>query len=166
MQPFKNPNAWSCLPTAFAIALNVDIQHILDYVEHDGSEIIYSDLAEPLCRRGFHPQEMIRYCLQVHNIAVTRIELAPTALPCPNMDPHVFDTGGWTWFKYNMFHYYGVIDCRTASGTGHAMAFAGLESKSDIYDPATGDKFTFSDSTDAEQRGRFLVALWRLNKIK
>lgn len=56
-------NAWSCLPTAFAMALDVLPKEIMECCGHDGSEIIWPDLPEPRCRRAFSIHEMIDYCL-------------------------------------------------------------------------------------------------------
>jgi len=60
----RSPWPWGCRWTAW-----------LDRIGHDGSQIVNS-LPEPLCRRGFHPQEFMDLCLDQH-YAVTRIELMP-----------------------------------------------------------------------------------------
>lgn len=164
MKSEPNPNAWSCLPAAFAAALEVPCGAIIALVGHDGSEITHAGLPEPLKRRGFHPQEMIKVCVQ-DNMAVTRIELMPSAAPAPHWSHKLFDIGGWDWFKENLFHSDGVLDCRTAVGTGHAMAYQGVGSYARIYDPATDALFEFRTPEDTERRDRFLVALWRLENI-
>lgn len=164
----KNPNAWSCLPTAFAIALDVPVETIISLIGHDGSEITHAGLPEPLNRRGFHPQELIKILVE-DKMAVTRIELAPTAISttigirCDSTKS--FDVGGWAWFKKNLFHSEGVIECRTAVGTGHAMAYLGMGDYARIYDPSNRDEFKFREPQDAEQRDRFLIALWRLENV-
>lgn len=178
MKQQRNPNAWSCLPAAFATALDVPIEAVLGIVGHDGSEITHAGLPEPMNRRGFHPQEFIKMCLE-DEMAVTRIELFPTAVPSGQglavmqdgesfryaVTPSQFDIGGWKWFRKNIFNSTGVIDCRTAVGTGHAMAYQGMGNHALIYDPANGDEFEFRKPEDTECRGRFLVALWRLDDI-
>lgn len=167
MIPLKNPNAWSCLPTAFAIALGVSVEAVIATVGHDGSEITHAGLPEPLNRRGFHPQEMIKMCLQ-DDMSVTPIELAPQSIASRQIphSPKVFDTGGWDWFTENLFYSTGVIECRTPMGRGHAMAYQGEGHFSTIYDPATGDEFLFFGPEDTEKRNRFLVSLWRLEEIQ
>lgn len=45
------------------MVLNVEEQEIIDYIGHDGSEIIFPNLKEPECRRGFHIQELIDFTL-------------------------------------------------------------------------------------------------------
>lgn len=162
MKPLKNPNAWSCLPTAFAIALEVSLEAVLGVVGHDGSEITHAGLPEPLCRRGFHPQEMIKMCLQ-DEMSVTPVELYPQAVSKASItNPKVFDTGNWRWFSENLFRSKGVIECRTAAGLGHAMAYEGRGDFAIIYDPATEDIFPLLELSDAEYRDRFLVMLWRI----
>lgn len=176
MKSQKNPNAWSCLPAAFATALEVPCDVLIALIGHDGSEITHAGLPEPLKRRGFHPQEMIKVCVE-DGMAVTRIELMPSASALPEYkfgtwQPKLFDTGGWDWFKKNLFNSTGVIDCRTAVGTGHAMAYEGVQcvgSHADtyarIYDPATDSQFNFRVPEDAERRDCFFVAIWRLENI-
>ncbi len=166
MIPLKNPNAWSCLPTAFAIALGVSVEAVIATVGHDGSEITHAGLPEPLNRRGFHPQEMIKMCL-LDGMSVTPIELAPQAVPSPQVPfLKAFDNGGWDWFKQNLFYTTGVIECRTSIGTGHAMAYQGEGYFATICDPATGKEFPFFGPEDTEKRDRWLVSLWRLEEIQ
>ncbi len=167
MRTLKNPNAWSCLPTAFAIALQVDLDTVLGIVGHDGSEITHAGLPEPLKRRGFHLQEMIKMCLQ-DGMSVTPVELCPQAIASNStafMTPKLFDIGEWDWFEKNLFTSSGVIDCRTAVGLGHAMAYEGRGTHALIYDPATEEVFEFHKPENTEQRDRFLVALWRIESI-
>lgn len=166
MKQQRNPNAWSCLPAAFATALEAPIEAVLGIIGHDGSEITHAGLPEPMNRRGFHPQELIKMCL-ADAMAVTRVELFPSATPQTDKGTCIksFDTGGWQWFRTNLFHSTGVIDCRTAVGTGHAMAYQGMGNHALIFDPANGDEFEFRKPEDTEGRDRFLMALWRLDDI-
>jgi len=54
-----SPNNWSCVPYAFATATGIEVTTLLDTIGHDGSEIIFPDLEEPFCRRGFLGQEVV-----------------------------------------------------------------------------------------------------------
>lgn len=168
MKHLKNPNGWSCLPTSFAIALGVSVEDVLSIIGHDGSEITHPLLKEPQCRRGFHPQEMIKMCL-CHGLSVTSVELYPQAASNSGKLRGVFnkqfDTGGWTWFKQNLFKSIGVIQCKTMSGSGHAMAYEGKITYTEIHDPASG-VFNFYTADDAEKRDRFLVSLWRIDMLE
>ncbi len=50
------PQPWSCLPIAFAKALDVPFEEFISKIGHDGSEQVYKDQK---FRRGFHIQECI-----------------------------------------------------------------------------------------------------------
>lgn len=71
-----SPNAWSCLPTAFAMCLDVPTQKVIEAIGHDGSEVIFEDYPDPMCRRGFHTSELMDYCLRVHGLYVSLIPLS------------------------------------------------------------------------------------------
>jgi hypothetical protein len=58
------PNKWSCIPTALAMLLDENVEDIINEIGHDGSEIICSNLSDPHGRIGFHPQEMVKICLE------------------------------------------------------------------------------------------------------
>ena len=165
MKPIANPNAWSCLPASFASVLEVSLDAILAVIGHDGSEITHAGLPDPLQRRGFHPQELIKVCLQDGKF-VTSVELNPCASPSGTMDRlRKFDIGGWEWFRDNLFNSRGVLDCRTVVGTGHAMAYEGQGDHAIICDPGkAGQLFELRDLKEAEMRDRYLVALWRIDE--
>src|SRR4051812_46325565 len=74
--PQKTPNKWSCVPTAFAICLDIPVEKIIEEIGHDGSNIIFPHLTEPLCRRGFHLQELFKVCHN-HGYAVTQFDVDP-----------------------------------------------------------------------------------------
>lgn len=59
------PNAWSCLPAAVAMAVGEKPRDVIEFIGHDGSEIIFPDLPEPQNRRGFHIGEMFWYLLDM-----------------------------------------------------------------------------------------------------
>lgn len=60
MIPQKQPTAWSCLPTAFAIVIDRNVNELITLIGHDGGEIISPHVSAPFQVRGFHPQEMYR----------------------------------------------------------------------------------------------------------
>ena len=74
MRLLRKPERWMCLPASFAMVLDLPLADIFDEIGHDGSQIVWPDLPEPMCRRGFHPQELIHLCLN-HGYAATRVEL-------------------------------------------------------------------------------------------
>lgn len=79
MELQKQPNDWSCLLTAFSMALHIPIERLIDMIGHDGSERIWPDFPEPQCYRSFHPQELID-CALLMNCAVTAIEMEPCCM--------------------------------------------------------------------------------------
>jgi len=72
----ESPNNWSCVPAAFATATGLPFDLLLDKIGHDGSQIIFPDLPEPLCRRGFLGQELA-YTLLTLGWLVASYEFAP-----------------------------------------------------------------------------------------
>ena len=164
--PQKNPNSWSCLLTAFSIVLEISQKDLIKFIGSDGSEITHAGLPDPVCRKGFHPQQFIRFCLQ-NGQAVTRIELIPTAIShAQSTDLKQFNIGDWEWFKENLFTTCGVLESRTAVGLGHALVYEGQRDHAVICDPANGEMFQFREAEDAEKRDRFITALWRIDRIK
>ena len=143
----RNPNGWSCLLASFANTLGIKIDTLVESIGHDGGGFTHVGLPEPMCRRGFHPQEMIKVCLE-RGISVTRVEVFPNTKPkLPDagdpVEPVIFDTGGWEWFKSNLFNTHGVVECRTNAGLGHAMSYQGMKDHAMIYDSGTDEVFEF-----------------------
>ena len=161
----KNPNAWSCLPTSFAMALGYDLYWLIGQLGHDGSEITHAGLPNPLCRRGFHPQELIKLCLEHALVAVTRIEKFPQSIPCQDATLFGYKGGDPEWFNHNLFNTFGVLDCRTHAGIGHAMAYEGHGDHAIIHDPADASRFIYRTPADGEARDRYIFALWRLDRL-
>lgn len=52
----KQPNNWSCLPTAFAMVCDMPVADLIKRIGHDGSERIFDG---PRPEVGFHIQEII-----------------------------------------------------------------------------------------------------------
>ncbi len=50
------PQKWSCLPLAFAKALNISFSRMIELIGHTGSAMVYKDKN---FRQGFHIQECI-----------------------------------------------------------------------------------------------------------
>lgn len=78
----QQPNVWSCVPTCFAMLLDIPVETIIEEVGHDGSEIIFPDLEEPYCRRGFTQQEMLDVCWK-HGYAI--VEITKNIVSCIEM---------------------------------------------------------------------------------
>ena len=68
------------MPLAFAMALDMPVADLLAAIGHDGSEIAFPSLPEPLCRRCFHIQELVQVAL-ARGFAATPVELFPVLQP-------------------------------------------------------------------------------------
>lgn len=82
----NKPNPWGCAVTAFAMAIDIPVQQLIEEIGHDGGEKIFTHMPDPMCRRGFHSQELIQAAWQ-HGFACTPIEMYPM-LRC---EPTIFD---------------------------------------------------------------------------
>lgn len=80
IETLLQPNAWSCLPTCAAMIAGVEPRHVIEYIGHDGSQIVWEELSDPHRRRGFHLQEIIDFFLNQLMIPVL-IEANPVILP-------------------------------------------------------------------------------------
>ena len=133
MELVKSPNKWSCLPTSFAMACDRDLDSLLLELGHNGSEIIWPTLPEPLCRRGFHIQELI-YVVYHLGHCVMPFE----ARPCSTNQGHgslyeiPFNQDPQQRLMAIMQGVYGVITGTTLNGQPHAVAWDGVK----IFDPA------------------------------
>lgn len=117
----KQPNEWSCLATAFAIAFNIPLESMLNIIGHDGSEDIHPHLSIPYCKRSFHIQEMIDVGFEL-NYAIVQIDLELIQV-----------AGKYKWsagikaerFATYMAKYVGVLTGIAPSGKPHAVAWNG-----------------------------------------
>lgn len=137
----NNPNDWSCLPTAFAMAIDMDPESFIKQIGHDGSAEPYpkSDF-----KAGFHEQECIEVALRF-GYTCTPIEIGPTI--SPYLDGHdarkVFFVSApednWARLRRHMRGSDGVLTGQyiTAAKTvGHAVAWD--HATKTIYDPNFG----------------------------
>lgn len=84
MQAVLTTNRWSCLPVAFINAMRIldensvpaSIDELIDFVGHDGSEILWPEEQAPNNRKGFADQEVIDY-VWTKGFAVTQILALP-----------------------------------------------------------------------------------------
>lgn len=131
------PNKWSCLPTAFAIALGVPVGEVIKTIGHDGSEIVFPGLTEPFCRRSFHIQELIDVCTH-RNIGIIPVEIAPIS---ETIRRHTYKIPVLSdRIEYYLIKYTGVLTGIGASGKPHAVAWDGNM----VLDP-NGGKYNVRD---------------------
>jgi hypothetical protein len=137
--------------TAFAMAIGDDVKDMMEAIGHDGSEIIFPDLPEPMSRRGHHVQECIRVAMRFGYYS-TPIELLPATASkgCAQVFQlpdcrDLFDT------KIRTSR--GVLEC-TGRRFDHAVAFG----YGTIYDP---DGHTYPYYREVcEARRLFPYKLW------
>lgn len=113
------PNKWSCLPAALAMVLDVPVKDVIQGLGHDGSEIIWPELPEPLKRRGFHYQELAAYCIKNRRYLLY-FDLAPTQAPNERVTPYVVHGMNETIGQL-MARYSGILIGRA----NHAVAWDG-----------------------------------------
>jgi hypothetical protein len=131
MEIREQPNRWSCVAAAFATVLDMNLSTLIEAIGHDGSEIMFEDLPEPICRRAFNLQEL-GFVLWRLGYVVGHYDVEPLAI----LDEHHIynltypDTEAR--FKELMDNTVGV-GCGLIRGTDktHAFAWNGLS----CYDP-------------------------------
>ena len=134
MKTQVTPNRWSCLPTAFAIALDVRAGMLIKWLGHDGSRVVRPELAAPECYLGFHIQELIGYAWYMGH-ATTPFEANPRSTV--GGEPHriEFANGNDTRILTALYANLGVLTGQSvATGSHHAVAWDGER----IYNP-TGE---------------------------
>ena len=127
MRLMRQDTRWSCVAFSFAMAFDIDIKVFYNLLGHDGSEILFSDLPEPYCRRSFHPQEFFWVGRKLGYHVIT-VELTPILSPDNNIEwPVPIKCLDFVQLLHNNI---GVF---TGSGvrTRHAVAWNGQK----IYDP-------------------------------
>jgi len=148
-----------CLPTSFAIVLEMPVAAVLAEIGHDGGTIVNRLLPEPLCRAGFHVQELIDVCLR-RGFAVTPVELCPVLSPGPSFEPHevLTDESAWQRFATAVQSSRGVIE-GTSWRSWHAVAY----DHGRIYDPDAGE-YDYSPAF-CEASGFTPFCAWRIDPI-
>ena len=67
----KQPNKFTCLPTALAILVNDDPMVIIDYIGHDGSRLVNGTAI------AYHPDEIIDVAWELYYIPLTLVSKMP-----------------------------------------------------------------------------------------
>ena len=146
------PNPWSCSITSLAMTLHVPVQQLVDDLGHDGSEIVFPELPEPMCRRGFHSQELIHLAWR-YGFTVTPFELYPTIRPTTGegVVTVTFDgseQNNWRRFIDTIHRATGILEGRGAT-CHHAVHFR----YGDVWDP-DGHQYPYTKDA-CEERNFF-----------
>ena len=128
----KQPNRWSCLVTAFAMALDTPLDELIRLLGHDGSEIIFPNNNDPHNRRSFHPQEILDVAEEYYCKTFIVYEATPTIsdgkieIPIDMPKDRMYDI---------MDGEIGVIQGFNPNGNYHAIAWDGYN----IFNPGNGN---------------------------
>ena len=122
----KQPNHWSCLPTAFAIATEMPVSKIIEMIGHDGGERVFSGKRP---ERSFH----------IGEISILALRLGFSLTPVFNLLTRGNRETGQKHHQYldlnkllqEDFREYRSIMCGIFPGGPHAVAHEGGM----IYDP-------------------------------
>ena len=148
------------MPLAFAMALDMPVADLLAAIGHDGSEIIFPSLPDPLCRRCFHVQELIQVAL-ARGLAVTPVELFPVLQPTEAGPFHktvLYPDNNWRRFEKTIRASLGVI-AGTGARLGHTVAY----DHGRIYDPR-GPIYDYSRLA-CEAHQFYTRCAWRIDPI-
>lgn len=124
MKAQVSPNWYTCLPTAFAVALGVPVRDLFRELGHDGSEIVFPQEPEPLCRRAFHAQEFFGPCLR-RGYAPVHVEAVPITEANGEKFVVAFTNTHIERLTAYMETYSGVVIGDKPNGTCHALAWDG-----------------------------------------
>jgi len=132
------------------MALNIPVAQLIERIGHDGSEIVFPELPEPACRRGFHSQEIIHLAWGL-DCSVTPMELFPMIAPLNGTGsiPVFFDGSqdrNWERFDFIINHTEGVLE-----GMGKASRHAVYYDHGLIYDPDGKPTYQFSKEACTER---------------
>lgn len=131
MATLVQPNSWSCLPTAAAIMFNVSLDTLLRIIGHDGSLCLWPALPEPMCRRGFHPQEIIEAGIKL-GYPCAWLDMYPML----EQEGNAFLAGEEALLKKQFFKH-SQSEC-VLIGTGWTHRHAWAVTEKGIIDPSLG----------------------------
>jgi len=157
------PTPWSCIGTAFAMVLDISVAEFFGLVGHDGSQIAFPTLPDPMARRGLHIQECIAACLRL-GYAVTPVELFPVIQPTTPGENNILvlfgedESANWERFGQTIRTSTGVLE-----GVGRRCLHAVAYDHGTIFDP-DGDQYVYSRPA-CESRGFHLRRAWRVDHL-
>lgn len=162
MQLQKMPARGLCLPTAFAMALDIPVESLLTRL-HGWHDVVFPGQPEPLCWRGVHIQELIRIA-QDYGYAVTPREMYPQIAGPPGHDAYIvgLDNDNPQVFSDVVLLSRGVITgvrSTVLGAVGHAVAYE----RGFVFDP-NGYEYPFQLEA-CEERRFYPQCAWRVDRI-
>lgn len=154
----RKPNAWSCAITALAMTLDILVEDVISEAGHNGGEIIFPLLEEPMCRKGFHSQEIVRIAWR-HGFAMTPLELFPRILAKDHSKTHK------VWEQTETEHrarFMGVLNSTFGILEGHGKRchHAVCNHYGQIFDPDPGVPVYDFSFENCEKREFYASQLW------
>ena len=149
------------------MVLDISVAEFFGHVGHDGSEIAFPMLPDPMARRGLHIQECIAACMTL-GYAVTPIELFSVIQATPTNDHEpcqdlvvLFgddEAANWHRFEETIKTSTGVLE-----GIGRRCLHAVAYDRGTIFDP-DGDHYPYSLPA-CESRGFHPRRVWRVDLL-
>lgn len=150
------PNRWSCSVAAWAMAMDLPIDYLLEEIGHDGSELISERVPEPQGRAGFHTQELVEVALLYGEHPVPW-QLFPTT-EVKEVIHHLWGVHGDNAERWKNFVKYIKVTKGVISGMGKTCTHVVAYEKGTIYDPS-GTVYEYSRE-EAEANTFFGNQLW------
>jgi hypothetical protein len=144
------------------MAMDITVSHFEGVIGHDGSQIVFPELPEPQCRRGYHISEAV-WVANCCGYSATPFELYPQIGPSSGSSPPIaveYPYGNQFLATALLMNFRGVCEARTPSGNWHAVAF----NRGKIYDPDPGrEPFEYSRQA-CEARGLYTTRVWQIRR--
>lgn len=145
------------------MVLDISAADFFGLVGHDGSQIAFPMLPDPMARRGLHVQECIAACMKL-GYAVTPVELFPVIRATPPHDQNVVvlfgddEAANWQRFEQVIQTSVGVLE-----GVGRRCRHAVAYDCGVVFDP-DGCQYPYS-RTACESRGFVTRCAWQVNSV-
>lgn len=127
---WKQPNLWTCYPTAVSILTGIPVEKLIKALGHDGSKVTRPELKEPACREAYTHSEM---CFALFNLGYM---LGFIAAKEANVDGVVrTNYPEFTTLCSRLGTVPCIIVCKESDDHGHCYAW--IDDK--VIDPKIGD---------------------------
>lgn len=151
MNLIEQPNRWSCGAASLAMLLDLPLSGIVARIGHDGSEILFPEMEEPRCRRGFVLDELQTVCFSLGK------SLVPfEAFPLLEGTRPIYSE---SWAEERILRIMqfgpGLIEGMYSFGRHHICAWDGYE----VFDPTGPRRYRL---TDRNADKIHITHFWRL----
>ena len=146
------------------MVLDIPAADFFGIAGHDGSQIAFPTLPDPMARRGLHIQECINACLTL-GYAATPVELFPVIRATPPSTEEIVvlfgddEAANWQRYEYTIQNSAGVLE-----GTGRRCHHAVAYDHGTIFDP-DGDQYSYSRAA-CQSRHFIARCAWRVDLMQ